>query len=154
MFEQQKLKSDHKDQIGKTCQRAKDLLYNATLLVEDLQKANANAEDITEAIVDSARHELEEAAVEPYKEYIKQIQSTSRPLSLLSLDTPALNPEKDFIVRTDFSKRTTEGANKTNMGRKTDRSEGKAQDLDNCKDDCCARGKLHVVLMKKPCSSP
>ena len=65
MFEQQKLKSDHKDQIDETSGRAKGLLDNAKLLVEDLKmkvdlemkvgKEVDTKKDITEDTVDSAR---------------------------------------------------------------------------------------------------
>ena len=117
MFEQQKLKSDHKDQIDETSGRAKGLLDNAKLLVEDL-KMKVDLEmkvdkevgdtkkeaDFTQQDVDKTRQQLEETAVEPYMEHIKPTQSTSEPLSLLSLATPALEPKEDFIVRTVFSK--------------------------------------------------
>ena len=128
MFEQQKLKSDHKAQIDETSGRAKGLLDHAKLLVEDLKikvdlemkvdkevgntKKEADAEiagwfrgqplPIAQQDVDKARQQLEETAVEPYMKHIKPIQS--EPLSLLSLATPALEPEEDFIVRTVFSK--------------------------------------------------
>ena len=123
MFEQQKLKSDHKDQIGKTRQRAKDLLDNAKLLVEDLKmkvdkeagkkKTAALAAMSPEASNDAlaasqpekdpekVRQKLEKDAVKPYMEYIRQIAGTSEPQSLA---TPALKPAEDFIVRTVFSK--------------------------------------------------